>query len=85
MKEERTKSLAALIETEALLEKSTMDTGTASIDMQQWQSIIINYKNINAHLTLLSLHDKEAYVDNLSDYIANYKGLENEVSLLFKA
>lgn len=85
VKEERTKSLAALIETEALLEKSTMDTGTASIDMQQWQSIIINYKNINAHLTLLSLHDKEAYVDNLSDYIANYKGLENEVSLLFKA
>ena len=85
VKEERTKSLTALIETEAQLEKSTMDTGTASIDMQQWQSIIINYKNINAHLTLLSLHDKEAYVDNLSDYIANYKGLENEVSLLFKA
>ena len=83
-KEKREKSLAKLLENESLLEKSTMDTGTASIDMQQWHSMIYNYKNINAHLTLLSMHDKEAYTDNLDLYISNYKVLESEVALLFK-
>lgn len=83
-KDVRTKSLATLLENEALLEKATMDTGTASIDMQQWHSMIYNYKNINAHLTLLSMHDKEAYTDNLDLYISNYNVLENEITLLLK-
>jgi len=83
-KEEREKSLALLLENESSLENSTMDRGSASIDMQQWHSMIYNYKNINAHLTLLSMHDKEEYTDNLDLYISNYKLLENEITLLFK-
>ena len=84
VREEREKSLAALLEREALLETSTMDTGTASIDMQQWHSMIHNYKNINANLTLLSMHDKEAYTERLDLYISNYETLESDVTLLFK-
>jgi len=83
-KEERATSLALLLEKASLLEKSTMDTGTASIDMQQWHSMIYNYKNINAHLTLLSMHDKERYTDDFDLYISNYKVLESEITLLFK-
>ncbi|MEA3434508.1 MAG: FUSC family protein, partial [Campylobacterota bacterium] len=83
-KEERAKSLALLLENEAQLEKSNMDTGSASIDMKQWHSMIYNYKNINAHLTLLSMHDKEAYVENFDAYISNYKNLEDEISFLFR-
>jgi len=83
-KEERAKSLALLLESESELEKSNMDTGSASIDMKQWHSMIYNYKNINAHLTLLSMHDKEVYVKNFDTYISNYKTLENEISFLFK-
>ncbi len=83
-KEEREKSLALLFENESSLEQSTMDTGTASIDMKQWHSMIYNYKNINGYLTLLSMHDREEYTDSLETYIPNYKILENEISLLFK-
>ncbi len=83
-KEERAKSLALLLQNEAQLEKSNMDTGSASIDMSQWHSMIYNYKNINAHLTLLSMHDKEVYVENFDAYITNYKLLESEITFLFK-
>ena len=83
-REEREKSLALLLEKESSLEKSTMDRGSTSIDMQQWHSMIYNYKNINACLALLSLHDKEAYADNLDLYIPNCKVLEDEITLLFK-
>ena len=83
-KEEREKSLALLLENESSLEKSTMDTGTASINMQQWHSMIHNYKNINAHLTLLSMYDKETYTDDLDLYISNYKVLVSEITLLFQ-
>ena len=83
-KKERAKSLNLLLENEVLLKQSTMDTGTASIDMQQWHSIVHNYKNINEYLTLLSMHDKEAYTDNMQLYISNYKSLESEITVLFK-
>lgn len=82
-KEEREKSLALLVESESLLENSTMDTGTASIDMQQWHSMIYNYKNINEYLTLLSIHDKEEYTDKLDIYVSNYKLLESDITQLF--
>jgi len=83
-KEKQSELLAQLLEFESKLEKSTMDTGSASIDMQQWHSIIHNYKNINIYLTLLSMHDREEYTDNLNIYISNYKILESEISLLIK-
>lgn len=81
--EKREKSLAILVENETLLVNSTMDTGTASIDMLQWNSMIYNYKSINEYLTLLSMHDKEEYTDNLDLYVSNYKLLESEVIQLF--
>jgi uncharacterized membrane protein YgaE (UPF0421/DUF939 family) len=82
--EKRQKSLALLVEHEDLLEKSTMDTSSASIDLQQWHSIIYNYKNINGYLTLLSLHNKEKDVENLNVYVSNYDLLEKEITQLLK-
>jgi hypothetical protein len=82
-KEKRERSLALLLENEDLLGKSTIDTGTASIDMQQWHSMIYNNKNINGYLILLSMHDKEEYTDNLDLYVSNYTLLESEITLLF--
>ena len=83
-KEERTKLLSVLIDNEHKLVNANMDTGTASIDMSQWHSLIYNYKNINATLTLLSTHDKEHYVDDMPKYISNYGQLENEIATLLK-
>lgn len=83
-KEKRETSLALVVENEAQLEKSTMDTNSAAINMQQWHSIIYTNKNINEYLTLLSMHDKEAYTDNLDMYVSNYTLLESEITRLFE-
>ena len=83
-KEERAKSLALLLENETQLEKSNMDTGSASINMKQWHSMIYNYKNINEYLNLLSMHDKEAFMEHFDTYISNYKLLESDITLLFQ-
>jgi len=81
---EQPKYLAQLLKSESKLENSTMDTGSASIDMQQWHSIVYNYKNINIYLTLLSMHEQEKYIDNIERYISNYRVLEDEISMLLK-
>lgn len=82
-KEVRERALASLLENETLLDNATMDTGTASIDLQQWHSLKYNYKNINAQLILLSMLDKESYTDHIVSYIGKYEVLENDiVSLL---
>lgn len=83
-KEKREASLALVVENEAQLEKSTMDTNSGAINMQQWHSIIYTNKNINEYLTLLSMHDKEAYTDNLDMYVSNYTLLESEITRLFE-
>lgn len=83
-KEKREASLALVVDNEAQLEKSTMDTNSAAINMQQWHSIIHTNKNINEYLTLLSIHDKEAYTDNLDMYVSNYTLLESEITRLFE-
>lgn len=83
-KEIRDRSLAALLENETLLDNATMDTGTASIDLQQWHSLKYNYKNINAQLTLLSTHDKEVYTDHMDIYIGKYETLQSEIMLLLE-
>ncbi len=83
-KEKREASLALLVESEAHLEKSTMDTNSADITLQQWHSIIYNNKNINEYLTLLSMNDNEGYVNELELYVSNYTILEGEIKRLFE-
>ena len=82
--EKRESLLTLLVENEELLERSTMDTNSVSINVEQWHSLIYNYKNINEYLTLLSIHEKEAYVDNIGDCVTNYAILEEEIIHLFK-
>lgn len=83
-KEKREELLASLVQNEGQLEKSTLDTSSSSIDMQQWNSMIYNNKNINGYLTLLSMHDKEEYTDDLNIYVSNYNLLESEIIQLFR-
>ena len=83
-KEERVELLTNLLKREQLLTSATMDVSTASMDMQQWHSMIHNYKNINEFLILLANHDKEKYTDNFPLYVKNYLQLENEISLLMQ-
>lgn len=83
-KEKREELLASLVENEGQLEKSTLDTSSSSIDMQQWHSMIYNNKNINGYLTLLSMHDKEEYTDDLNIYVSNYNLLESKIIQLFR-
>lgn len=83
-KEERMTLQEELRHKEQLLESATVDVRTASMNMGQWHNIIYNYKNINELLTLLSIHDKEDYADDLPLYVTNYKKLEEEISLLLK-
>ncbi len=81
--EERQELLALLVDNEVLLEESTMDTNSTAINLQQWQSIIYNNKNINQYLTLLSMDDKETTVENFDSYVSNFTLLESEISRLF--
>jgi len=83
--EKRQELLASLVENEAFLEESTMDTNSTTINLQQWQSIIYNNKNINQYLTLLSMDDKEITVENFDSYVSNFTILESEISRLFDA
>jgi len=83
-KERREASLALLVESEAHLEKSTMDTNSVDITMQQWHSIIYNNKNINEYLTLLTMQDQDASLDKLEIYVPNYMILEREIKSLFE-
>lgn len=84
-KEERSKLLESLLEHETQLENARKDADSPNIDMHQWHSIVHSYRTINAHLTLLSMHDKEEYSDHFSQYISNYKQLEDEIVTLFTA
>jgi len=63
-KEERVALEEQLLEKEQLLRNATMDVRTSSMDLNQWHSMIYDYKNISELLTLLSMHEKEAYTDN---------------------
>jgi hypothetical protein len=83
--EKRQELLASLVEKETLLEVSTMDANSTAINMQQWQSIIYNNKNINEYLTLLLMDDKDTSVENLDFYVSNFTILESEISRLFDA
>lgn len=83
-KEERTKSLLALIEKENQLTNANLDSGSVSISMQQWHSLMYNYKTINATLTLLATHDKEHFIDDMSKYSSNYEQVQNEITTLLK-
>ncbi len=75
-KEERVELQEQLLDKEQLLENATMDVRTSSMDMNQWHSMIYNYKNISELLTLLSMHDKEEYTDNLPLYVSIIKNLK---------
>ena len=79
VKDERETTLTKLLESQEALEKATVDTGSANIDMTQWHSIKYNYSTISSSLTLLSMYDKEATVENSNIYISNYETLENEI------
>jgi len=83
-KEKRVELQEQLLDKEQLLENATMDVRTSSMDINQWHSMIYNYKNISELLTLLSMHDKEEYTDNLHLYVTNYKKLEEEITTLLK-
>jgi len=80
--EERTKLLSTLLEKEAALRTATRDTGSVDINLTQWHSLVHHYKNCDAQLTLLALHDKEDYSDAIETYITNYDALESEISTL---
>ena len=84
-KESRDASFKVLLERATALEKATVDTGSASIDMAQWHSIKHNYSALSSYLTLLSMHDREGYVENIDSYVTNYNVLESETSKLLEA
>ncbi|RLA65963.1 MAG: hypothetical protein DRQ78_04860 [Epsilonproteobacteria bacterium] len=82
--EERISLKSQLLKQEQLLDSATMDNSTASMNMRQWNSMIHNYKNINELLTLLSIHDKESYTNDLELYVSDYTTLESAVSSLLE-
>ena len=78
-----------LISQEALLNTSNLGASDASGEMgfttAQWQSIVHNYKEINALLILLSRHDKVHFADDLPRYVTNYERLDQEILKLLDA
>lgn len=78
-----------MIAQEQLLGTSIIATDSSSMEMSfsqtQWYDIVYSYKKINELLTLLSLHDKASYTDDLPLYVENYQTMDNEISRLLDA
>jgi len=84
VEEERSTLLSSLLEKESALSGATKDIGSTDIDLSQWHSLVYHYKNTNAQLTLLALHDKEAYSERMTTYIPNYDVLVREIETLLE-
>jgi len=52
---------------------------------RQWESVLKDYKQITQHLTLLSYHDKNDFIDTLEHYLPNISQLKKEIDHLFEA
>lgn len=88
-KETRKELRQKMITQEQLLGTSVIASDSSSMEMNftetQWHDIVYSYKKINELLTLLSLHDKASYTDNLPQYVKNYQSIESEISGLLEA
>ena len=83
-KDVRETALNKLIEAETALEKATVESSSENINIKQWNSIKHNYHSISSYITLLSMHDKEFFVESIDSYVPNYKTLEREITYLLK-
>lgn len=83
-KQKRTELLSSLIEHENKLLAANRDTGNGEVTMEQWHSMISDYQNINAILSLLTTRHNTEDDPDMSRFISNYTQLNAEISLLFK-
>lgn len=78
-----------LITQEQLLDTSIVASNSSNMEMNfsetQWYDVVHSYKKINETLTLLALHDKASYTDDLPRYIKKYEKMESEISELLDA
>lgn len=78
-----------MIAQEQLLETSIIASDSSSMEMNfsrtQWYDIVYSYKKINELLTLLALHDKASYTDDLPRYVKNYQTMDSEITGLLEA
>jgi len=78
-----------MIAQEQLLGTSIIASDSSNMEMNfsqtQWYDIVHSYKKINELLTLLSLHDKASYTDDITRYVKNYQTMDSEISVLFDA
>jgi hypothetical protein len=81
------KAYRDLLEKEALLASSVTRTGNAAtekgLNRPQWESIVNDYKKINALLTLLSYQTETSLQKNIKYYIGNYDRIREETDTLF--
>lgn len=88
-KEMRKELRQKIITQEQLLGTSVVASDSSNMEMNfsetQWHDIVYSYKKINELLTLLSLHDKASYTDDLSRYVNNFQTLESEISGILDA
>ena len=88
-KERRNELRQKMIVQEQLLGTSVIASDSSNMEMNfsetQWHDIVYSYKKINELLTLLSLHDKASYTDDLSRYVNNFQTLESEISGILDA
>ncbi len=78
-----------LLSCEETLNNSILAPGSDQVKLDftaaQWHDVLNNYKKIDAHLTLLSSHDKMDYVDDFPRYVKNYQRADKEIQELFAA
>ena len=59
--------------------------GEIGLDKKQWNSILLDGKNINEILTLLSQNDEEEFAERYTAYVSNYTQGDHEIVRLFDA
>ena len=88
-KEIRRELRQKMITQEQLLGTSIVASDSSNMEMNfsqtQWYDIVHSYKKINELLTLLALHDKASYTDDLPRYVKNYQTMDSEILGLLEA
>ena len=87
-KEDRKILYQKLIDQEQLLMKTASNNdalGEIGLNKKQWNSILLDTRNINEILTLLSLNDKDEFADRYTVYVGNYTQGDHEIVTLLEA
>jgi len=85
--ESRNADATTLQEKEKILETAVVSPvgDEESLNLEQKNTLLVNAKEINELLILLSFHDKAHYANSYAHYVSNYDRADREIKVLFES